>query len=203
LYIIRNYGSFIDRVEKITIFMSLKKWKLKKSEIVFEHKWYKLRKDEVELPNGRVVDDYFVSVRPNVVVIFALTDNDEVVLVRQYKHGVQQIVTELPGGVVDDDEDFEEAARRELLEETGYSSHRFEKIATLFDNPTKDTNKINLYFAKDAKKKGEQALDENEEIEVHMVKKDLLQGKILSGEINVSGSVAGILLALNYLSNEK
>jgi ADP-ribose pyrophosphatase len=180
--------------------MSLKKWKVKKSEIVFNHKWYKLRQDEVELPNGRIVDDYFVSVRPNVVVIFAVTPQEEVVLVKQYKHGVQEIVLELPGGVVDEDENFEDAAKRELVEETGYSVDSLKLIASLYDNPTKDTNKINLYLGQNALKTADQDLDENEEIEVSTVELSSLKGKILNGEIKVSGSVAAILLALAYLN---
>jgi 8-oxo-dGTP pyrophosphatase MutT (NUDIX family) len=180
--------------------MNLKKWKIKKSEIVFNHKWYKLRQDEVELPNGRIVDDYFVSVRPNVVVIFAVTPSEEVVLVKQYKHGIQEIVVELPGGVVDEEENFEVAAKRELLEETGYSVDSLKLIASLYDNPTKDTNKINLYLGVNAIKTSEQDLDENEEIEVSTEKLSNLKAKILNGEIKVSGSVAAILLALTYLN---
>jgi ADP-ribose pyrophosphatase len=199
LFNTRNYGTFTGRVDKIIEFMSLKKWKIKKQELVFNHKWYKLRQDEVELPNGRIVDDYFVSVRPNVVVIFAVTPDDEVVMVKQYKHGVQEIIVELPGGVVDENENFEEAAKRELIEETGYSVDSLKLIASLYDNPTKDTNKINLYLGRNAIKTSEQDLDENEEIEVSTVKLSALKGKILSGEIRVSGSVAAILLALTYL----
>lgn len=179
--------------------MGLKKWKIRKSEIVFNHQWYKLRQDEVELPNGRIVDDYFISVRPDVVVIFALTEDEKVVLVRQYKHGTQDVVEELPGGVIDDDEGAEEAARRELIEETGYAAEDFRLIHSLIDNPTKDTNKINLFVATDARKVKEQDLDENEEIEVFTVGLTELKEKLNSGQIRVSGSVACIFLALSHL----
>lgn len=181
--------------------MALNKWKIKKTEIVFNHKWYKLRRDEVELPNGRLVDDYFVSVRPDVVVIFALTADDQVVMVRQYKHGTGEVVEELPGGVIDEGETAEEAAKRELIEETGYSSEDFRLINILIDNPTKDTNKINLFLAINAKKTASQNLDENEEIEVFTLAVDELKNKIAKGEIKVSGTVAGVFLALNYLNS--
>src|SRR5947209_2135944 len=71
-------------------------WTLLSSEMAFDHRWYKLRRDTVKLPNGRIVDDYFVSQRPNVAIAVPLTTENNVVLVRQYKHGVQAITLEFP-----------------------------------------------------------------------------------------------------------
>ncbi|MCR6639172.1 MAG: NUDIX hydrolase [Sporocytophaga sp.] len=178
----------------------IEKWKTLASEIVFNHKWYKLRKDLVQLPDGKIVDDYFVSVRPEVVVIFAITKNKKVVLVKQYKHGSGEILIELPGGIYDPEtESPEEAALRELKEETGYSG-KVVKIAELIDNPTKDTNKIHLYGVKNAIKSGEQNLDDTEAIEVLLVSIEELKTMLLQGEIKVSGSVAGSMLALQKLN---
>ncbi|WP_238395873.1 NUDIX hydrolase [Pontibacter pudoricolor] len=117
---------------------SPKHWKVLKSELVFDEKWYKLRRDEVELPNGSIMDDYYVSVRPDVVLTFPVTESGEVIFVRQYKHAAADIFIELPGGVIDDHEnDPEEAAKRELLEETGYTSDDVELVAEVIDNPPK------------------------------------------------------------------
>ncbi|GAB3819959.1 hypothetical protein GCM10028895_19120 [Pontibacter rugosus] len=80
-------------------------WKILKSEMVFDEKWYKLRRDEVELPNGHTLDDYYVSVRPNVALTFPLTEDNHVIFVRQYKHAAGGIFIELPGGVIDEGED--------------------------------------------------------------------------------------------------
>ena len=77
----------------------IERWKTLKSDIVFDHKWYTLRRDHVELPTGQVLDDYFVSVRRNVALTFALTDDNHVLLVRQYKHAAGEILIELPGGL--------------------------------------------------------------------------------------------------------
>ena len=88
--------------------------------MAFEHRWYQLRRDTVRLPNGRVVDDYFVSQRPNVAIVVPLTIENKFILVRQYKHGVQAITLEFPAGI------FRSvlpvtAAARELEKETGDS----------------------------------------------------------------------------------
>ena len=68
----------------------MKSWKILQSTPVFQHQWYSLRQDRVQLPDGRILDDYFVSVRPDVVLILALTPDKQVPLVRQYKHGAQK-----------------------------------------------------------------------------------------------------------------
>ncbi|MBJ6118632.1 NUDIX hydrolase [Pontibacter sp. BT310] len=177
-----------------------KPWKVLKSELVFDEKWYKLRRDEVELPNGKVMDDYYVSVRPDVVLTFPVTESGEVIFVRQYKHAAANIFIELPGGVIDDHENNpKEAAKRELLEETGYTSDNVELVAEVIDNPTKDTNKIYFYLARNAYKIAEQDLDESESIEVLHIPIQDVEKMVLSGKINVSGSIALCLLALRKL----
>lgn len=179
---------------------SSKHWKVLKSELVFDEKWYKLRRDEVELPNGKVMDDYYVSVRPDVVLTFPVTEKGDVIFVRQYKHAAANVFIELPGGVIDDHEtNPEEAAKREMLEETGYTSDDVELVAEVIDNPTKDTNKIYFYLARNAYKIADQDLDESESIEVLHVPIQEVESMVLSGQINVSGSVALCLLALRKM----
>ena len=172
-------------------------WKTLKSELVFNHRWYQLRRDHVALPDGQELDDYFVSVRANVVLVFALTEDHHVVLVRQYKHGIGKILIELPGGVVDEGEKTPlEAAKRELLEETGYTSDEVEQLLEVSDNPTKDTNTIYFFLARNARLVATQELDATENIEVLTVPLDHIEPMILSGQIQVAGSVALCLLAL-------
>ena len=175
-------------------------WKTLKSELVFNHRWYKLRRDHVELPTGQVLDDYFVSVRPHVVLTFPVTADNQVVFVRQYKHAAGQILLELPGGVVDADETSTlAAARRELREETGYDTEQLESLLEVIDNPTKDTNSISFFLARNVHHVAEQNLDETENIEVVLVPLAEVESYILRGEIRVSGSVALCLLALRQL----
>ncbi|MBF9252806.1 NUDIX hydrolase [Pontibacter sp. 172403-2] len=179
---------------------TLQPWKTLKSELVFEHKWYKLRRDHVALPNGREMDDYFVSVRPDVVLTFPLTGDNQVIFVRQYKHAAGRIFLELPGGVINEGEtDPKAAAMREVLEETGYTSDNVEQLLEAIDNPTKDTNKIYFFLARNVRKVAEQNLDESEDIEVLKVPLQEVEQLVLKGEVNVSGSVALCLLVLRKL----
>jgi ADP-ribose pyrophosphatase len=175
-------------------------WKTLKSELVFDHRWYQLRRDHVQLPSGQVLDDYFVSVRPHVVLVFPVTADDQVVFVRQYKHAAGQILLELPGGVMDEGETAPpDAAQRELLEETGYAPAHLEALLEVIDNPTKDTNSISYFVAHGAHRVAEQHLDETENIEVVLVPLAEVESRIMRGEIRVAGSIALCLLALRKL----
>lgn len=175
-------------------------WQVLHSELAFNHRWYQLRRDHVRLPSGAELDDYFVNVRPDAVLTFCLTADEQVVLVRQYKHGLGAILVELPGGVIDDHEtDPAAAARRELLEETGYAADELELLLTAADNPTKDTNRLYFFLARNARRVAAQHLDPSENIEVLTVPLAELEQWVLGGRIRVAGSVALCLLALRRL----
>ncbi len=172
--------------------------------MVLDHRWYKVRREEVQLPNGRVLNDYYVSVRPEVVLVFPVTSENEVILVRQYKHGAREVLLELPGGIVDDtDASVEAAAQRELLEETGYQSAHWTKLAVIYDDPTKNTNQFHLFLAMQAYQTQGQKLDHTEDINVEKVPLADVLAKALQGEIQVANSLAIILLALEKLRAEK
>ncbi len=175
------------------------KWKTLRTEMVLDLRWYKVRREEVQLPDGRVLDDYYVSVRPEVALVFPVTAAGEVIMVRQYKHGAREVLLELPGGVCDANEPPETAARRELLEETGYEAASLTHLATLHDDPTKNTNRFHLFLAEGVQPVGEQSLDVTENIRVERVPLGEMKNKVLNGEIKVANSVAITFLALEKL----
>ncbi|WP_414544093.1 NUDIX hydrolase [Nostoc sp. CCY0012] len=181
---------------------SIKKWNILTSKMVLNNFWCQVRQDEIELPNGEIIDDFFVIVRPEIALVLPITVNQEIIFVRQYRHGVSEILLELPAGSFDaTKEDAETAAIRELKEETGYISQKVIKLATLYDNPVKDTNQIHLFLAENVKKDGEQTLDITEDIEIVLIPIESVLDKIYQGEITVTGSIAAIFLGLNYLNS--
>ncbi|NEP15522.1 MAG: NUDIX hydrolase [Leptolyngbya sp. SIO4C1] len=177
-----------------------KHWKILRSRLAFDHRWYKVRQDCVQLPDGQVVEDYFVSVRPDVALVLPVTPQQEIVFVRQYRHGAQQVLLELPAGTFDPaQEAADTAALRELQEETGYSAAGLIPLATLYDNPVKETNRIHLFLAKDAQPVGQQQLDLTEDIELVRVPLATVSRRIQAGELQVAGTLAAVYLGLSYL----
>ncbi len=175
-------------------------WKVLDSEIVFDHPWYKLRQDRVQLPNGRIIDDYVVEEKKDIVFIFPVTADHKVVLVNQYKHGCREFLLEIPGGVFDPaHEQPEAAAKRELMEETGFRAEALIPLGMVYDDPSKDTSKTYLYLAENVEKTGEQQLDITEDIEIILADIREIYPKIINGEIRVCNSISGIFYALDHL----
>lgn len=146
--------------------MSDLKWEKLSSKYLVKEQWATLRVDTCRMPNGTLIDDYYVLEYPGWVNAIALTESNEVVLIRQYRHGAEEIILELPGGCIDAGESPEEAIKRELLEETGYEFETIEFICKLYANPSTSGNITTSYIAKGGKKVQEQHLDGREEIEV-------------------------------------
>ncbi|QHG19764.1 NUDIX hydrolase [Nostoc sp. ATCC 53789] len=182
---------------------NLKKWKTLKSKMVLDNPWCQVRQDEIELPNGKIIDDYFVSIKPDVAMVLPITPNREIIFVRQYRHAVGEFFMELPAGNFDPTkESAEVAAIREFTEETGYIAQEFRKIGTLYDKPSKDTNQIHLFLADNVSKVGEQQLDITEEIEVVLIPVESVLDKIAQGEISVAGTVAALFLGLKFITSQ-
>ena len=108
-----------------------------------------IRVDRCELPNGHVLDAHLLEYDDEIVV-FALTRDQQVILIKQYRHGVQQTILELPGGSVEENESPLEAAKRELMEETGYASDTFIEVGHGSPNPAIYTNRVFSFLAVDA-----------------------------------------------------
>ena len=179
----------------------MQKWKILKTDVALDNKWCTVHKDMVELPSGKIIDDYFVSIRPDVVLVFPLTADGKAILLRQYKHGAKEILLEFPGGVVDAGEDsIETAALRELREETGYFTAEITALGSVYDNPTKDTNKIYFFLARNVEKLHDTEFDVTEDIETVEVSVSEIAGLIKEGKIKVSGSIAIYYMAMAALN---
>ena len=144
----------------------MEKWTLLDSKYIIQRPWATLRVDKLQLPNGNIKDEYYVLEYPTWVNMVAFTEDNELLFVRQYRHGSGEIMVELPAGVVEEGEDPAEAARRELLEETGYSFTSIAYVCTLYANPATSGNLTYTYVLRGGKKVQEQQLDSSEDIEV-------------------------------------
>ena len=176
------------------------KWKILSSQYLFNDLWFKVRKDRCESPQGKIIDPYYVYEFPTWVTALALTKDNQVILERQYRHGLGRVDLELPGGCVDDtDSSLEVAIRRELLEETGYTFEDIEYLGETSSNPSTNNNLMHMYLARGGTATHIQELDPNEEIELVLVSMDELKAMLARNEFIQSMHVTCMLYALKKL----
>ena len=154
----------------------------------------------MELPNGRIIDNYFVRETRGFAVVAAITPERDIVLVRQYKHGIGRIVVELPAGMIESDEAPLDCAVRELAEETGYTGTRPQVLRTLFADPTSSNGTFHVCLVEDARITVAPALDETEEIVVETVSVDAFARMLRDGTIASGSQVAAGYVVLDALT---
>jgi len=178
-------------------------WKILSSSYIHKGPWATLRTDKCEMPDGRIVDEYFVLEYPNWVNAVAITEDNKVLMVRQYRHAAGIVSLEIPGGVIDGDELPEYAMRRELLEETGYQFDDIELISIVYANPSTANNHTYCYLAKGGKKVQGQSLDEHEELVVEEYTIPEVKQLLADNKIKQSLHCTGLFYAFIKLGEMK
>lgn len=156
------------------------------SNKVFDCGFFTVRCDNYFVDKTNGVHNFFVIEPSTWANIIAITDNQEVLLVKQFRYGKEDFTVEIPGGMVDKGESPEVAAKRELLEETGYRAEKIELIGIADPNPAIQNNRCYMYLATGLKFTGEFHLDTTEEIEVLSVPLKNIPEMIQKGEITHS-----------------
>ncbi len=146
--------------------MAPKVWKLITSRVDKHYRVFNLRTDRALSPRTNQEHDFFILESSPWVNVIPLTDRNEVVLIKQYRHGIRDVTFEIPGGIVDNGETPLVAAKRELREETGYQAKEMIFLGKVDPNPAIQNNQCHTFLARDVFCAGDQNLDEKEDIEV-------------------------------------
>lgn len=164
----------------------LKIWKTLSKNLEYGSPFFELFVEKVETFGGKVMDSYYRMELGDWVQVIAVDESDQMIMIKQYRHGNKKTHLEIVGGAVDKGEDVLLAAKRELLEETGYESSDWTKIAESSPNPAIQNNVMHTYLAKSAKKVAEQNLDPYEEIDLVLFSHDEVKKMLVKNEIDHS-----------------
>jgi ADP-ribose pyrophosphatase len=169
-------------------------WESLDKEYLFRRPpWLVLRHQRFRLPSGREIADYWISEFPPWVNVVAVTRDDRFVFVRQYRPGIGAVHYELPAGLVEEGEDLEAAARRELLEETGFGGGQWSVLTRLSANPALQDNMTTTFLAEGVELACQPAPELTEDLRVHLVKVSDAVGLIDSGDMIQSLHAAPLL----------
>jgi ADP-ribose pyrophosphatase len=169
------------------------------SEYINRHHYFTARKDSYVTGSGKIVDPYFVVELPTGAGAMALTQNNEVILIKQYRYPINEIMIEIPGGFIDAGEQPEVAIRRELLEETGYSFDEIHLLGKTALNPGVLNNFTYMFLATGGVKTNAQQLDANEEIEIILKPLEEVRQMLMRHEIKQSMHALCMFYGFEYL----
>jgi len=156
---------------------------IKSEYLIRRGPWMTARCDTVRMPNGTVIPEFYVLEYPDWVNVIAITQDEKFVMIRQYRHGIRQTRYELCAGVIDAGETPLEAARRELLEETGYGNGEWKEISVISANPSVNNNYAHCFVATSVDQVASQHLEKSEDITVHLLTADEVRTLLVNDEI--------------------
>ncbi|HIE44171.1 MAG TPA: NUDIX hydrolase [Candidatus Omnitrophica bacterium] len=163
---------------------------------IYKGKIINLRLDKVLLQNGKQTDREIVE-HPGSVAILPVIEEDKFLLIQQYRKSVEGVLIEIPAGRIEKGEELDECANRELIEETGYETDGFTKLASIYPAPGYCSEVIHLFVARNLKKSKSNPEDD-EFIDIVIISEEEALNKIIKGEIQDSKTIIGILLYLRY-----
>lgn len=174
-------------------------WKIVSSEYISRHPYFTARRDRCERADGHIIDPYYVVELPTSATALPVTAEGKVVLIKQYRHPVNEVMIETPGGFIDPGEDFVTGMQRELREETGYYFTDIVHVGRAAANPGLLNNHTEFFLATGGTKTTQQSLDHNEEIEIMEVSIAELKTMLMQGKIGQALHVSCLFFALERL----
>ncbi len=174
-------------------------WELVDSRIDRKYNLFSVSVNRNKSPRTGKIHQFQTLTSPDWVAVIAVTPKNEMVMVKQYRHGIAGVSLEPPGGLVKEGQNAEQSGREELEEETGYVAQKFEELGWMYPVPAIFTNKFYVFLAENAELLGAKNPDETEEIETVLVPVGEIDRMIRGGEINASVMIA----ALNLYSIKK
>lgn len=188
-------------------------WQEISTEHLVQDEWIDFRRSAFRFPDGSVFEPYYSYSRKDYVVIVASDEEGNYLCVRQYRQGIRRVTTEFPAGGIErkdgkeyggrgeqNAEDALVAAKRELLEETGYESNEWSHLLTVPSNATMGDNYAHLYLAQNCRKVSGQNLDDTEFLNVEKLSAQEIEKLIAQGEFEQVVHVAAWLLALRKMA---
>ena len=162
---------------------------------LYQGRVFKLIRENATLDNGVTTDMEFVE-HPGATAIIPMLNESRVLLLKQYRHPLRKYIWEIPAGTIDPQESVINCAKRELIEETGYSANQWQKLGEITPVPGYSNERIHIYLATELQT-AEQDLDRDEIINIHEVDYSEALEMIKTGKIQDAKSIAGLYLALN------
>jgi ADP-ribose pyrophosphatase len=178
-------------------------WKLLESHYMYRDRWLHVRADKCELPDGRIMEPYYVIEVPDWTNMVIITKDERIVLVKQYRHALGTITLELPGGILENGELPKASAIREMQEETGYVSDEVTFLMKISPNPALNNNAAYFFMAKNAENLTNTNFDPFEDITIETFSKDELKQLLLEGKLQHGvqlGAIYQAMIQLKWLS---
>lgn len=181
-----------NKDEKLNMNLS---WKILDETTVIKDSWIDMRASTCQLPGGMVIAPFYVNHLPDFAVVVAVTPEHRVIMVRQYRHGVEKVLLELPAGCIEAGEDPKDGAARELLEETGYKAGSLEFLFKIAPNASNCTSYAQCYLARNVFPAAAQNLDETEALEVVELEGEEVKRLLREGGVEQAVYVAALYRA--------
>ena len=176
------------------------KWKsLTKESILLKKPWFEVFREEIQLPDGKVVPEYYEIEMPHYTAVFAVTVDQKIIVLRCYRHAIGEVTLTMPGGMIEKGESPLEGIQREFLEETGYKAKEWKSLGTFIGNSTRGCGTYHFFFANQAYPLQEADSGDLEEMELLLWTPEEVEQAIAEGKVHSLGVLSILLLGLRCL----
>lgn len=176
------------------------KWEsINKKSIFVKKPWFEVFREEIKLPDGKLVPDYYEIAMPHYSAVFAITTDQKIIVLRCYRHAIGEVTLTMPGGMIEEGESPLVGIKREFLEETGYKAKEWESLGTFVGNSTRGCGTYHFFLATGAEILQDPNSGDLEELEILLWSREDVEYAIDNKEVQSLGVMSMLLLGLRCI----